>query len=235
MAVRGPRYIALACVAIAALCIPAAAAAERPATTVVGADGQPLKRETGWAHGSAVPLPPGKITVRFADCPRYPRFDACVQSWRPRTIWMKPGLYGARAVFLHEVGHVFDMTVLRNGDRASFKRIHGHGSRWWRGAQPPAEWFADAYSLCARRRSLSKRPAVTNYGYAPTPARHAATCRLLGRIGKRLDGAPLPPPDPPAETPPVVTDIPTVAPAPSPPQQWKPYRCALILTCYGRP
>jgi hypothetical protein len=92
-------------------------------------------------------------------------------------------------VFLHELGHVFDATVLVDSDRDEFKRIHGRQAVWFAGKESPREWFGDAYALCARKRAISRRPASLAYRYAPTPARHAATCRLIEQAGARSQQA----------------------------------------------
>lgn len=207
-------------------------------TKVVNADGASLSRHTGWARSSLVPAPPGRIVIRYGDCPRHPRFVACVQTWRPRTIFMRRGLANERAVFLHELGHVFDLTVMSRADRMEFKRLHGRRGAWFGGNDPPAEWFGDAYALCARRRAIARRPAPSVYEYAPTPYRHAASCRLIERSAKRLE------PQRPKPVPPVVVEEqppvqPAPAPAPAPPaqpqpQRWYPYTCLGFLTCYSR-
>ena len=56
-------------------------------------------------------------------------------------------------MLLHELGHVYDLTVLSNRDRGRFRRImRMPHSAWWKGKRPLAEWFAEAYSWCARYR-----------------------------------------------------------------------------------
>lgn len=174
----------LAVAATVVVCVLAGAntaAADNAPTRIVGADGHVLKRHQAFVRAALVPAPPGRVMVRFSGCPRFPRFTGCVQMWRPRTIYLQRRLADERMVFLHELGHVFDKTVMLDADRAEFKRIQGRAARvlWWVGANSPREWFADAYALCARKRSISRRPAASDSGYAPTPARHAASCRLI--------------------------------------------------------
>ena len=164
-----------------------AAAADTVPTRIVGADGHVLKRHQAFVRASLVAPPPGRVMVRFSGCPRFPRFTGCVQMWRPRTIYLQRRLADERMVFYHELGHVFDKTVLLDADRAEFKRIQGRavGVFWWAGDRSPREWFADAYALCARKRSISRRPRPSDSGYAPTPARHAASCRLINEAAAR--------------------------------------------------
>jgi hypothetical protein len=40
----------------------------------------------------------------------------CVYTRRPRTIYVRPRLRDPRGVLLHELGHVFDLTVMNNRD-----------------------------------------------------------------------------------------------------------------------
>jgi hypothetical protein len=72
---------------------------------------------------------------------------------------------GGRFGLYHELGHLFDATLLTDADRAAFMRIwhvtipagESVWNAWWSGEDhadplswgPPGEWFAEGYRLCA--------------------------------------------------------------------------------------
>jgi hypothetical protein len=104
---------------------------------------------------------------------------------RPGTIHLRPSLHSPRAVFFHELGHVFDLTLLDHADRRRFARIHRRSGRWFGGPNSPGEWFADSYSLCARYGPRLQAHAATSYAYRPSAGRHRASCRLIRAVAKR--------------------------------------------------
>src|SRR5689334_5665446 len=117
-----------------------------------------------WARGALVPTVTGRVVVRIARCPARPAAAGCVYSRRPRTIWLEPGTNDPRGVLLHELGHVFDLTVMNNRDRGHFRRIMRRGrARWWRGRLPLAEQFAEAYSWCARYARIVSIARYSSY------------------------------------------------------------------------
>ena len=92
----------------------------------------------------------------------------CVYTRRPRTVYLRPGLRDPRGVLLHELGHVYDLKVMNNRDRGVFRRIMRRGSaKWWRGAEPLAEQFAEAYSWCARYARIVSIARYSSYDYRP--------------------------------------------------------------------
>ena len=102
--------------------------------------------------------------------------------WRPRTIYLQRRLADERMVFLHELGHVFDKTVMLDTDRAEFKRIHGRAARrvLVGGGELPARMVRRRVrALRPQALDLAPGPASSDSGYAPTPARHEASCRLI--------------------------------------------------------
>src|SRR4051794_18890276 len=128
-----------------------AGAAQVAAVRLVAASG---KRMTGqwqsWANASLVPTVTGQVTVKLTGCPGLPKAAGCVYTQQPRVIYLKKGLNHPRGVMLHELGHVYDLTVLSNRDRGEFRRIMRRPhAQWWTGKVPLAEWFAEAYSWCA--------------------------------------------------------------------------------------
>jgi hypothetical protein len=94
-----------------------------------------------------MPTVTGRITVRLTGCPALPRAAGCVYRKRPRTIYLRRGLRRPGSVLLHELGHLFDLRVMNNGDRRRFRKVLGASKRrWW----AVAEQFAESYSFCAR-------------------------------------------------------------------------------------
>jgi hypothetical protein len=141
-----------------------------------------------WADAALVPTP--RVAVRL-------RFTGCLAVWGDQrvfwscatdaTISLAPEDHGDQAIFLHELGHVFDNERMTPRHRRLFTRWFGGGA--W---EPPAdprklgmgrELFASAYSLCARFRDL---PAEyeTQYGWEPTQAEHDRACWLIRRAGR---------------------------------------------------
>ena len=99
---------------------------------------------------------------------------------RPRTIFVRPGLRDPRGVLLHELGHVYDHTVMNNRDRGAFRRIlRRRAAKWWGGADALAEQFAEAYSWCARYARIVSIAKYSSYDYRPTARQHRRICKLV--------------------------------------------------------
>ncbi len=196
------RRLTLSLAVLAALAVGiggASAARQQPGKTVlVNAKGKrlgaPFQR---WVNRATVPTVRGRVRVILTGCPRRPRFAACVFSKRTRTIFMRRGLRAPREVMLHELGHLFDLRVLGRADRRAFKRVMGRPrARWFRGLNPPAEQFAEAYALCALRTRLKGR-VTGGYGFRTGPLRHRRSCALIQRTVRPESPPPSPPPNPP--------------------------------------
>jgi hypothetical protein len=183
-----------------------------------------------WTRAAHVPLPEGTVVVGLRGCPGRPDLAGCVITRHPRRIYLRSDSRHTWSVFLHELGHVFDLTVMGRSDRRRFLRIHGRAGRWWRGPSPPAEWFAEAYSLCARFGARLPARLSTTYRYRPGAWRHRASCRVIRaaaaqpRIRLRKGQPPNVPPTLIESTQPAPAPAPAPAPGPPPPQ-----RCLLIL------
>jgi hypothetical protein len=134
-------------------------AAPAHATTLVLEDGtvgpQPYQ---SWVDASLVPTPPGVVVMRLDGCGE--DMPACAPVGE-RTIALSPE-WRTRHVLLHELGHLFDDAV----------------PGWVRGRFGDGERFAEAYALCARKRSLKAR-YVAGYDYAPTPTQHRRACGMI--------------------------------------------------------
>ena len=206
-------------------------AARIGAVKLVTPRGKPLAAPwQPWADAALVPTVVGRVTVRRARCPARPSAAGCVYTRRPRTIWLRPGIDDPRGVLLHELGHVFDLTVMNDRDRGRFRRIMGRGSaRWWRGRLPLAEQFAEAYSWCARYARIVSIARYSSYRYRPTAREHRAVCRMIRRAAadhtparKPADvpvvtGSHPPPPPPPSSAPGTVPGDPQHDPGPQKP------------------
>jgi len=188
--------------------------------TLVDQQGRPIRGKLHrWIDRSKVPVPAGRIQIRRMPCPLDGSLAGCVYTRRPRVVYIRPGLHEPRRILLHELGHVFDLTVLNMRERTRFKRIIGiRRSGWFQGALPPAEWFGDGYAMCAVRLRLHRRAHPTPYGYAPSPRAHALVCRLIRSAAKPHGRRP----KRPRNVPPVIEV------APPPPGQTGEGGCTLV-------
>jgi hypothetical protein len=203
----------------------------RGAVKLAAPDGRPLAgRWQGYADASLMPTVPGRVKVILSGCPARRGAAGCVYTKRPRVIYLRRGLNDPRGVLLHELGHLYDIRVLNNRDRARFRRILGRSAKrqWWRGSRPLAELFAEAYSWCARYARIVSISRYSSYAYRPTARQHRAICALILKVA--LDRAPAvpapkaptvtgphaPPPPPPSTDPGVVPGDPERDPGPQP-------------------
>jgi hypothetical protein len=227
----------LAALVAAMLVLAVAPASGGPDVRLTGAGGRALHGSwQRWARASLMPTVTGHVTVRLIGCPALPRAAGCVYPSRPRTIYLRRALKRPRSVLLHEMGHLFDLRVMNNGDRGRFRKILGaHKRRWWAGKIPLAEQFAEAYSFCARYHRIVSIARYSTYHYRPTRRQHARICALIvtaagdrnkpapppqGPVVTRSDPAPPPQPAPstvPGSGKPQPTPTPTPRPIPSPP------------------
>src|SRR5262249_47861845 len=127
------------------------------------------RRWQAWADASLMPTVRGRVTVRLTGCPHVPQSAGCVYTKHPRVVFLARGVADVRHVLLPELGHVFDLAVLRDADRARFRTIMRRPAwGWWTGRTPLAEWFAESYSWCARYARLVRRERATAlYRYRP--------------------------------------------------------------------
>jgi hypothetical protein len=182
----------------------AAGAADPAATGAVRLVSSSGKRLSGqwqsWANASLIPTVKGRVMVKLSGCPGLPKAAGCVYTKQPRVIYLKQGLTHPRGVMLHELGHVYDLTVLSNRDRGAFRKLMRRPhAPWWTGKVPLAEWFAEAYAWCARYSKIVSVEEYAIYDYDPTPAQHRSTCSMIKRAA-RDDTPPSAPPRPPVVT-----------------------------------
>jgi hypothetical protein len=173
-----PSLIRLA-TALAALLVTALlCAGSAAATTLVLPDGtvgpQPYQ---SWVDRAAVPTVPGVVTLRLDGCEDLP---GCVPAGT-REIALSPD-WANPHVLLHELGHLFD-DEMPAWARTEFLRLTG--PRAWLAdpaTNPASEQFAEAYSLCARKRVIRTRTFAA-YRWAPTPLAHLRACSIIRRAG----------------------------------------------------
>lgn len=119
-----------------------------------------------WLERSYMPAPRlDALTVRVEDCPGAPGHSCIDLVGRFGIVHLAPAHSRRRDIFLHEVGHLYDLTRLGPRERAYF------------GDQ---ETLASAWSLCARYRRIT---VLTSFiplsGWWPTPREHRKACRVL--------------------------------------------------------
>jgi hypothetical protein len=203
--------------------------AARGAVRLFSPSGRALPgRWQSYADAALVPTVAGRVTVRLRRCPARPTAAGCVYTSRPRTVFLRPGGRDPRGVLLHELGHVFDLTVMNNRDRGRFRHImrRTRRAKWWRGSPPLAEQFAEAYSWCARYSRIVSIARYSSYRYRPTSAQHRRICALIRRAATDRRRAKAPadvpvvtgphpePPPPPSTAPGVVPGDPNRDPGP---------------------
>ena len=159
-----------------------AIAAPAFATTVVFPDGTPAQPYQTWVNSSLVPGPPGTVVVNLAGCPTgaAPEWAAACAMPSEHEIYLGPD-GRTKAAFFHELGHVFDASVMTDPLRQSFALLVRRPGVWGTVAtvsDPPSEQFAEAYSMCARHRRI-RSVAYGMYSYTPTPAQHLRACALI--------------------------------------------------------
>src|SRR3954452_19376218 len=132
-----------------------------------------------WANDSLMPTPPIRIVVWTTSCDEY---GASCIDWPNGQTVIKVGAETdvvAQYEFLHELGHAFDWWYLDRRSRARFKRLIKLDRGWWKGASPPGERFAMAYSLCAMSDAVPTSDLYPGYDYAPSTATHRAACAFI--------------------------------------------------------
>ena len=166
---------------LASLVAFALACSSAQASTVVDAS-VPVAPYVGWVTASLVPTPDVSVDLAFDDgiCDDGVACAAVVDG-RPH-ISLTRFAIGRRWVFLHELGHVFDATVMTDDARAAFlkaARWHGSGG-WFDGDHDamPAEWFADAYARCAIHQRI-RRARLYSTSFLPGPRSHQRVCRVI--------------------------------------------------------
>lgn len=143
-----------------------------------------------WAAKALVPTVEAAVSTE--PCPAYgyasDNVTACFDPNTDTIHLSGPDTFN-RAQFFHEIGHAFDIAVMTDAHRAGFIRIMRYRTSSWTAAntagESAMERFASAYSVCARRREISrdghKYGPGHGYGYAPTLAQHRRVCALIRR------------------------------------------------------
>jgi hypothetical protein len=121
-----------------------------------------------------VPLPPVSVTWHSEPCPD-PTALACAQGTH---VWLPPD--GGRHLRFHELGHVFDYTVMDDAARQAWLAVMGDRREWYAPVDdPPFERFAESYATCAMHKRIRRRYSSDFYRYRPTPSQHRRACRII--------------------------------------------------------
>jgi hypothetical protein len=177
---RGGRLARLAgLVALLALALAPGAGA----VTLVSPTGEPdaIVRYQRWVDRAGVPTPPGIVGLVLSSCPTGGEPGCIVHGAQP-TIYLGSEVQD-KATLLHEIGHAFDATVLTDAYRAAFSAIAGDRRAWRSPPNSPHEQFAEAYALCATRKTL-RRTYTAAYAYRVTPRQHRRVCSLIRRAAR---------------------------------------------------
>lgn len=160
---------------ITALLLSLVFASTAQATIVTGAV-QPYQT---WADSALVPTPPTEVTVINGVCPNAPAWVAACSIVGAHTIYLGPNGQNPHT-FLHELGHVYDNVSMTDVKRGAFMAIMHLTGPWILplGSDSPGEKFAEAYSLCARHKTIRTR-YFGNYNYSPGPKQHARVCAVI--------------------------------------------------------
>lgn len=141
-----------------------------------------------------VPMPAGAFSVIRAQCPDNDHALGCAYE---DEIYVRPG--AGPFIYWHEVGHLYDWTVLTDSGRDQFMQLTRRwNTRSRQGWDRAMEVFADAYAVCVMQESGRRQFGVTywdghqlpqvgpvgSYGYfVPTWSRHRRVCQLIWNAG----------------------------------------------------
>ena len=154
------------------------------ATTIVTPDGKVAQPYQTWVNRSYVPGPPGTVVLHLENCPagQAPEWAAACALPAQQTIYLgREAQYKDR--FFHELGHIYDADDMTDPLRSLFESVIRRPGVWaWTATakNPPVEQFAEAYSMCARHRTL-RELVYGMYDYMPTPAMHRQACSVIRR------------------------------------------------------
>jgi hypothetical protein len=147
-----------------------------------------------WARQASanVPLPDARLQVWLGYDPMYDPVERALML--PQAGKLGYDYQDEHILFLHELGHAYDMTGgLDRFERDAFRRANNTGCGWWskrcritwndgrRPLLPPAEWFAEQYAACAlglTREQVDNGGYVT-YGWQGPHYRDLALCNLI--------------------------------------------------------
>lgn len=186
------------------------------AVTLVTPDGRAAQPYQRWAERLPVPTPNARVIVHGAACPGDADIPAAYRDSAVIYEVAACGVLGAgsarlyfdprlmplernqRHTFTHELGHVFDHLVLKDGwARDKLADLFRHMPGWSSDPFLLTEWIADGYLACSLRARLTWRDVdwrtgrwdgPARYGYAPTPKAHRRVCAVL-RLGELREAA----------------------------------------------
>lgn len=149
------------------------------ATVFTLASPTPMYTESATMASAYVQLPKGHVAIIDRECPSYPggRYS-CVYTSAPTVIFTHEN---DDRIFLHELGHVFDMTnTMKPWQRTAFRSIMRDRRPWRAQTSGLEEVFADAYSSCAMGFEGDEVNFPEGaYNYRPTKLQQRQVCRVL--------------------------------------------------------
>lgn len=167
-------------------------------TTVVAPPASPYPYQR-WVDEGKVPTPDLAVSIREMSqrdpawpCPNTTGFTpaACVIPETAEIYLDTARLHSVvRGTVWHELGHLFDFESLSPSDRDRFARLIGWPEDPWASSttgMPAGEYFAEAYSLCARlgRKIASPQMMVGDERWIGKH-RHFQICTLIERAARR--------------------------------------------------
>lgn len=160
-------------------------AADAHAVTIVRNDGDAAQYQI-WADNAKVPTPQTTVEVSEEECPGEPGLAGCV-FWGDPHIYMVPSgnptTESYHAVFLHELGHVFDDQELTTEQRVAFRDLIGSDEYWSADSDfPPEELFAETYMYCARFTRWPPAGWLSGYGHRPSKRQFRERCAFIRSI-----------------------------------------------------
>jgi len=174
---------------------------------VASADAAPFQlvgdtrpRDLAWTHAAQVPLPPATITLLRNRDPMYD--PGSNTAMIPQAGKLGRTYADERLLLLHELGHAFDYTLMKPGDRARFRKLARTTCRWWQDPcstpnvrcgcgqilnVPPGEMFAEAYAALALglTRAQVDDGGLPTYGWNPPEGAEVAIRALIEEIAAR--------------------------------------------------
>lgn len=149
-------------------------------TTISVGDGPGSRPYAEWVEDAKVPTPNVSVMVYESreGCDYWA--SSCVTGREIRLNMRDPYL---RAVFYHELGHIFDSFELDDAARDQFRAITADTRPWYTPPNSPHEQFAEAYSMCARWAERPRRIKMWMYRWKPTRREHRQACAVIQRAG----------------------------------------------------
>lgn len=185
------KRIVVAAVSLTAIVL-AAIAPAASAHTIIRCEGVCELPYQRFVDESLVPTPNVEVTVREQNPPcvvggGFKPFGCTFYEPGAIEIVMLPHQWMMRGTFFHELGHVYDDSEVQPWQREAFSELAVANGRPWGNELPWGEgvdeWFAEAYSLCARWPSVAFNGAPSIGDRVASRRALVKMCWLMGRKG----------------------------------------------------